>query len=89
MLMGDCGVFIRYCVDTTNGAAWDGPVGYVSAQHIDKYMPSPGSGSLVMVCGPSPMVSAIAGPKSPDFKQGEIGGLLAEKGFTSDMVFKM
>ena len=42
-----------------------------------------------MVCGPGPMVSAIAGAKTPDFKQGEVGGVLAARGFTSDMVFKM
>ncbi len=76
-------------MDKTGGAAWDGPVGYVSAEHIDKYMPAPGDGSLVMICGPGPMVAAIAGAKTPDFKQGEVGGLLAEKGFTSEMVFKM
>lgn len=73
----------------TRGLTWDGPVGYVSAEHIDKYMPAPRDGSLIMICGPSPMVSAIAGAKTPDFKQGEVGGLLAEKGFTSEMVFKM
>ena len=80
---------VRYCVDKTDGASWEGEVGYITADHIDKYMPSPGDGSLVMVCGPGPMVSAIAGAKTPDFKQGEVGGVLAERGFTSDMVFKM
>ena len=41
-----------------------------------------------MTCGPKPMVAAIAGAKTPDFKQGEGGGLLAELGYTTDMVWK-
>ena len=80
---------IRYCVDKTGGLSWAGPVGYVSAEHIEKYMPAPREGTLVMICGPGPMVSAIAGAKTPDYKQGPVGGLLADRGFTSEMVFKM
>ena len=52
-------------------------------------MPSPSdSSSGVFVCGPPPMMAAIAGPKTKDFKQGDVAGLLGAAGFSSSQVHK-
>ena len=34
------------------------------------------------------MMAAISGDKNPDKSQGEVSGLLAKMGYTSDSVFK-
>jgi cytochrome-b5 reductase len=52
-------------------------------------LPGAAEGSLVMVCGPQAMTAAVAGPKTPDFKQGDVGGHLKELGYTSNMVWKV
>jgi len=52
-------------------------------------MPAPSPDSLVLVCGPPSMMVTISGPKTPDFKQGLVGGLLKEAGYNEDMVFKL
>ena len=41
----------------------------------------------VMVCGPNPMISHVCGPKIKR-KQGPVGGLLKDAGFSSEQVFK-
>ena len=40
---------------------------------------------MVLVCGPPGQVSAVAGKKD-GMKQGELGGILKELGYTSDQV---
>ena len=67
---------------------WSGSVGYVTKDTIQKYMPAPSNDSLVMVCGPPPMVKAISGSKAPDYTQGELDGLLKDLGYTKDQVYK-
>ncbi|KAF4574729.1 hypothetical protein EYR36_006079 [Pleurotus pulmonarius] len=44
---------------------------------------------LFLVCGPEPMISAIAGPYGRNFSQGPVGGILAELGCTSAQVRKL
>ncbi|KAI0750784.1 ferredoxin reductase-like protein [Daedaleopsis nitida] len=50
-----------------------------------------GDGKKVMflVCGPDPMVAAIAGPYGRNFSQGEVGGALGELGYGSESVWKL
>jgi cytochrome-b5 reductase len=80
---------VLYAVDDTAGQPWQGLVGRVDAAMIAEHMPPPGDeGSMVMTCGPKPMVAAIAGPKTPDYKQGEVGGLLAAAGYAKAQVWK-
>lgn len=67
---------------------WEGSVGYVTKELIQKYMPAPSADSTVMVCGPPPMMKAITGPKAPDYTQGELSGLLLDLGYTKEQVFK-
>ncbi|KAJ7781521.1 hypothetical protein B0H16DRAFT_1498676 [Mycena metata] len=45
--------------------------------------------TLFLVCGPEPMITAIAGPYGRNFSQGEIGGVLGELGYTSSEVYKL
>lgn len=69
-------------------AGWTGSTGYITKDVLQKYMPAPSSDSLVMVCGPPPMMKAISGAKAPDYTQGEVDGLLKDLGYTKEQVFK-
>ncbi|PPQ83260.1 hypothetical protein CVT25_003999 [Psilocybe cyanescens] len=44
---------------------------------------------LFLVCGPEPMIGAIAGPYGRNLSQGSVGGILGKMGFTSDQVYKL
>ncbi|TFK76180.1 ferredoxin reductase-like protein [Pluteus cervinus] len=44
---------------------------------------------LFLVCGPNPMVTAIAGPYGRNLSQGQIGGILKELGATKEHVWKL
>jgi len=44
---------------------------------------------LFLVCGPEPMVTAIAGLKPSDFSQGPVGGILGKLGLQSSNVWKL
>jgi len=63
--------------------------GRVTASMLQGLMPPPRDGVLVMVCGRKEMTAAIAGPKTPDFKQGAVGGLLEKLGYTEKQVWKI
>lgn len=52
-------------------------------------LPPPAKGVLVMVCGPKAMTEHVAGAKTPDFKQGEVDGVLKELGYESKHVWKV
>ncbi len=67
---------------------WTGSVGFVNRAIVEKFMPAPSDDSLILVCGPPPMVSAVSGSKAPDYSQGEVGGVLKELNYTSSQVFK-
>lgn len=64
-----------------------GPKGYVTADLARQYLPPAGLKDKVkiFVCGPPPQVAAIAGKKAGS-KQGEVGGVLKELGYTEDQV---
>ncbi|KAJ7755002.1 cytochrome-b5 reductase [Mycena maculata] len=67
---------------------WKGPTGFINADIIKKYVAPPtAERTMVMVCGPPGQVAAIAGKKA-GMKQGEIGGVLRELGYTEEQVFK-
>ncbi|KAI0796765.1 ferredoxin reductase-like C-terminal NADP-linked domain-containing protein [Abortiporus biennis] len=44
---------------------------------------------LFLICGPEPMIAAIAGPYGRNLSQGSIGGTLGELGFDSSQVYKL
>lgn len=69
-------------------AGFDGQEGFVTKDHIKKYLPGPEGGdkSKIFICGPPPMVKATAGPKD-GMKQGDLGGALKELGFEASQVY--
>ncbi|KAH9844199.1 ferredoxin reductase-like C-terminal NADP-linked domain-containing protein [Rhodofomes roseus] len=44
---------------------------------------------LFLLCGPEPMITAIAGPYGRNFSQGAVGGVLGELGYKGHQVWKM
>lgn len=52
-------------------------------------LPRDGKRILFLVCGPDPMISAIAGPFGRNFSQGEVGGVLAAMGYEREQVWKL
>jgi cytochrome-b5 reductase len=78
---------VKYTVDKAD-AQWTGETGYVTQELLQKAeMPAPGKGKI-FVCGPNPMVASLAGPKAPDYSQGELAGLLKKLGYSEQDVFK-
>ncbi|KAJ6539085.1 hypothetical protein B0H19DRAFT_1177051 [Mycena capillaripes] len=45
--------------------------------------------TLFLVCGPEPMINAIAGPYGRNFSQGVVGGILGDLGYSSSEVRKL
>lgn len=75
-----------YTVDKPEGE-WKGSVGYVNKTLVQQHIPpaSLGEKVKVMICGPPGQVNAIAGKKD-GMKQGALGGILKELGYTEDQV---
>jgi NAD(P)H-flavin reductase len=67
---------VYYVVDKASSKGWKGGVGYITQDTLRQHMPAPGDKSLVLVCGPPPMMKAISGDKSPDKSQGPLEGML-------------
>ena len=77
---------VVYTVDKPEGD-WKGSVGYINKALIQQHIapPSLGEKVKVLVCGPPGQVNAIAGKKDGG-KQGQLGGVLKELGYTEDQV---
>lgn len=69
-------------------AGFKGFEGHVNKDLIVETMPKPSADSMVFVCGPPGMMAAVSGDKAPDRSQGEVAGVLADLGYTKDMVYK-
>ena len=54
---------VTFIVDKTTNPAWKGATGYITKELLQKHMPPPSDDSLVLVCGPPPMMKAISGDK--------------------------
>ncbi|GAK61965.1 ferredoxin reductase-like protein [Moesziomyces antarcticus] len=63
----------------------------ITQDHLRRTLaPTPASRTLVLVCGPDGMVTALAGPKSRDGQsQGALSGTLAHLGLKQQDVFKL
>ena len=80
---------LTYLVDKGPVPDGGGHVGFVTAPLLRSALPKPGTpGSIVMVCGPPPLVNLVSGPKAKDKSQGELVGLLKELGYSAEGVFK-
>jgi cytochrome-b5 reductase len=68
---------------------WAGASGYIGRELIKAHVPPAELGDKVkvFVCGPPGQVIAVAGKKD-GMKQGTIGGILKELGYSEDQVFK-
>jgi len=79
---------VVYTVDRpTKG--WSGETGFVTAEMVRKHLPSSQhANTMIMVCGPPPMMNGLCGPKGPKGSQGEIGGVLKDVGFTIEQCYK-
>ncbi|KZT63636.1 ferredoxin reductase-like protein [Daedalea quercina L-15889] len=68
---------------------WKGYKGYVNKELVMQHIapPSLAEKVKVFICGPPGQVNAIAGKKD-GMKQGSLGGILKELGYTEDQVFK-
>lgn len=67
---------------------WKGYTGFVSEEIIRRHIHAPSEDTLILVCGPPGFMDAVSGNKTPDFKQGEVSGLLKKIGYNESMVFK-
>lgn len=82
---------VHYVVDKATSANWNGGTGYVSVDMIKRYLPSPNTNSMVLVCGPGGLVKHVSGPKEKvknQWVQGKVAGLLGDLGYSKDEVYK-
>uniref|UniRef100_A0A7S1PRL3 NADH-cytochrome b5 reductase n=1 Tax=Neobodo designis TaxID=312471 RepID=A0A7S1PRL3_NEODS len=85
--------FHMYLTLTEAPKKWLGGVGLVSPTMLKPFLPKPGAPkSIVLVCGPPPMMKAVSGDKVFEAgkmpQQGPLDGMLKEMGYTADQVFK-
>ncbi|KAK9806415.1 hypothetical protein WJX73_003653 [Symbiochloris irregularis] len=79
---------IHYVVDKASSKDWKYTTGHVNKELVQQQLPPPGSDSLILVCGPPPMMKAISGDKVSPKDQGELSGVLKDAGFTKEQVYK-
>lgn len=60
---------LHYTVDSTLNPEWKGYVGHINKKMIQDTMPSPTGKNLVLLCGPDPMIHALAGVPYAVLKQ--------------------
>lgn len=78
---------VTYVVATPS-SQWKGETGFCTEKLLKNKLPAPGPDTLVFCCGPPGMMNAVSGPKTPDYKQGEVAGLLKALGYNETQVFK-
>jgi len=66
------------------GTAWNGERGFITKDLIKKHCPAPASDSMIFVCGPPPMYTALCGPR----EEAKVTGALATLGYDESHVFK-
>ncbi|KAI8867312.1 ferredoxin reductase-like protein [Ramicandelaber brevisporus] len=64
-------------------------IGRVDSTMISKHLPAPSRDTAILVSGPDGMINAVAGPLGRNLSQGPVGGILAQLGYTSEMVTKL
>mmetsp|Transcript_51347 Transcript_51347/g.154282 ORF Transcript_51347/g.154282 Transcript_51347/m.154282 type:complete len:313 (-) Transcript_51347:374-1312(-) len=65
---------------------------YPTKEVLEQYLPKPTDCDghvMVLVCGPMGMLKKVAGPKTKDYKQGDLGGVLKDLGFAKEQVWKL
>ncbi|KAI5125059.1 hypothetical protein M0805_007482 [Coniferiporia weirii] len=71
---------IRTFVDNMDGATNQSGLveGRISKADIKAALGTSNGKTIILVCGPEPMMEALAGPKNRDQSQGPVGGVLGE-----------
>ncbi|GAA6002697.1 hypothetical protein JCM10207_007632 [Rhodosporidiobolus poonsookiae] len=91
-------VKVQYLVDRLDpetgkkGLPQDGVVGMLDRKKLEKAIGrggAQGKRRIIVVCGPDPMVNAVAGPRGRNFSQGPVGGMLKELGYKEGEVVKL
>jgi len=72
---------------------WLGGVGLITPTMLKPFLPKVGdSKSIILVCGPTPMMKAVCGDKEyvagQTPKQGPLAGMLKEMGYSENQVYK-
>lgn len=57
-------------VDKKTSPAFVGSEGYITDEVLKAHAPPPSDDSMILVCGPPPMMKAISGEKNEDKSQG-------------------
>ncbi|KHC32118.1 NADH-cytochrome b5 reductase 2 [Candida albicans P76055] len=81
-------VKVHYFVDKADEKKWEGQIGFITKEFLQKELEKPGSDFKVFVCGPPGLYKAISGPKVSPTDQGELTGALKDLGFEKEHVFK-
>ena len=61
---------LRYVLDKKDSASFVGSEGYITDAVLRAHVPPPSDDSMILVCGPPPMMKAISGDKAKDKSQG-------------------
>lgn len=81
---------VKHCVESGEIPGICDRAGKCCMQRVLKEnLPPAGPGVKILVCGRKEMTEYVAGAKTPDFKQGEIGGVLKDLGYQSKHVWKI
>ena len=76
---------IHVLAEEPNESLWTGKRGFIDSAMLDQYLPDSNEDVLVLVCGPPPLYNAICGPRE---ESDTISGILGEKGFNGENVYK-
>lgn len=81
---------VKYVIDKSNdNAKWDGYRGHISVKMIAESLPEPSDETVILVSGPPLMLDLVCGRKKDAKDQGDLHGLLKERGFSRHNVYKM
>ncbi|KAH8118356.1 ferredoxin reductase-like C-terminal NADP-linked domain-containing protein [Phellopilus nigrolimitatus] len=82
---------IRTFVDNLDGSIHKNglAMGRISKSDITSVLKAMHGKTVVLVCGPEPMLNALAGPKGRDHSQGHVGGILGQLNDNSFAVWKL
>ncbi|KAF8341621.1 uncharacterized protein EI90DRAFT_2965962 [Cantharellus anzutake] len=86
----ELGLWGRSLPSKSSLLSWLNPFSYLSRpSHTTSSSPQLPEKVLFLVCGPEPMINAIAGPRARDLTSGPVRGALGALGFTAGQVRKL
>eukprot|EP01125_Pyxidicula_operculata_P009584 TRINITY_DN3152_c0_g1_i1.p1 TRINITY_DN3152_c0_g1~~TRINITY_DN3152_c0_g1_i1.p1 ORF type:complete len:307 (-),score=70.72 TRINITY_DN3152_c0_g1_i1:78-998(-) len=80
---------VYYTIDKpSHPDTWKQGVGFVSENMVKSHLPAPSDDTLILVCGPPPMMKSVSGTLTEKWEQGPVEGVLKNCGYTEKMVYK-